>query len=341
MAVHFAPDTLSGPWGDWGVRGFFVLSGFLITHGLLAARARIEARHTTTKAEIRTFFLRRAVRLWPLYFATIAVFATLNVETSRALLPWNLTFTLNYYITRAQQWPGLHSHFWTLAVEQQFYLFWPLLFLLAPLRAGITAIALIIFLAPVFRACELDLSAVQRVASPPPAGLLLPMCADALGWGALLALILHLRPANLPRYAKFGGSVSVGLFIALFFFSQQGPPRSTAPWSHALSGTVIAIASSLLIAHCIGDSDSLLRRILRFPPATYLGLISYGIYVIHNFTHWIGPSIMLRLSGRGYFETEFAHVSYLMALSIALAALSWHALERPLLRLTRHRLSPV
>jgi peptidoglycan/LPS O-acetylase OafA/YrhL len=339
MAVHFAPSTLAGPWGDWGVRGFFVLSGFLITHGLLAARARIDANQSTIPKEIRSFFFRRAVRLWPLYFAAIAVMAALNVETSRALLPWNLTFTLNYFITITHQWPGIHSHFWTLAVEQQFYLLWPFLFLIAPLRAGITAVGLLIVLSPVLRACEITFLASRDVASSTPSGVLLPMCADALSWGALLALTLHLRPTILQRYARLGGHVALVLFIGLFFFNKLGPSHFSAPWLHALSGTIIAVASSFLVAHCVGDSDSRLRRILRFGPATYLGVISYGIYVIHNFVHWIGPSILLRVYGATYFATELARVSYLVALSIALAVLSWHSFERPLLRLSRRWLS--
>jgi len=338
LAVHFAPSSLPGPWGAWGVQCFFVLSGFLITHGLLSARARIDARQTTVRAETRAFFLRRVVRLWPLYFATVAVIAALNVETSRSLLPWNLTFTTNYFIATTGHWAGLHSHFWTLAVEQQFYLFWPFLFLLAPARATLISVGLLIVTSPLLRAWELAGLAAAGASFEAPAGVLLPMCADSLAWGALLALLVSSRSAVVGRLARWGGLFAIPLFGILYLYFRFGPDRFASPYACAFSGTVLAIASALLVAHCIGVPDSIVRRILRFAPFVYLGGISYGIYVIHNFNHWIGPSILLRLTGKPYFDSELAHVAFLVLLSVLFAALSWHFFERPVLRLGRRKI---
>lgn len=125
------------------------------------------------------------------------------------------------------------------------------------------------------------------------------------------------------------------MFTVLYLLHHFGPGSFEAPWVAALAGTALGAASFLVIAHCTSSQDSLLKRFLRLPPLAYLGMISYGIYVLHNFTHWLGPSLLRRLVGQNYSGTEAAHVLYLMALSVALAALSWHAFERPLLALGR------
>jgi peptidoglycan/LPS O-acetylase OafA/YrhL len=106
----------------------------------------------------------------------------------------------------------------------------------------------------------------------------------------------------------------------------------------AIEGVLLALASLLLIRHCTDPRDSWIKVGLRQPAFVYLGRISYGIYLYHNFAHWAGPGILGRLTGERYFTQEWMHVLYYVALTIVVSAASWHLLEKPLERL-RHRIT--
>ncbi len=329
LAVHFAPGRFGNtPWADWGVRLFFVLSGFLITDGLLRLR---EQPHPGRA--LREFFIRRALRLWPLYFAVLAVTWTLDLRDARELLPWNAAFATNIAIYRNDVWPELFSHFWTLAVEQQFYVIWPFLILFVSPRLTVGVMFFLVIASPLSRAWEFAslLPAGGKVVS-----ILLPMSADYLAWGGLLAVVRR-KKWLAARAASSALPCALAILVALGW-ARSLPQPSAAML--AVETSLFGVASVLLVAHCIGSTGSWLRTILRLPPLVYLGTISYGIYVLHNFAHWAGPSILRRLTGENYFNAEWAHVSWLVALSITAASASWHCFERPLATLGKRALEP-
>lgn len=330
MCVHFSPTLARyGDWGRWGVNYFFVLSGFLITGLLLSGRARREEGRTTAGGEVRHFFVRRCLRLWPVYFATLAVTWAANVEFARPMLPWNVSFLSNAYIIHVGSWPGVFSHLWTLAVEQQFYLVWPWLVLFAPRRwlgALFTAVVAAGFL---FRA----LAGTTGPAGDLVRWVSLPACIDFFAWGALLAL----WRARVRHWSRRAGGAGLAIALggaALLFCAYASRWGAGAPaLRDALAGLGWGLASAALIVHCLSDCDSPLRRILRLKPLVYLGSISYGTYLLHNFSHRFGPGLLRHLIGRSYFAHELPHVLYLMTLSIAVSALSWHLLESPINRI--------
>lgn len=333
LANHFAANALPGPWGHWGVWGFFVLSGFLITHGLLEARERIAARRSSPGRELGRFFLRRALRLWPLYYLVVAGATLCRIKPDFDMLSWNLLFGSNYYVVDQAGWPGLFSHFWSLSVEQQFYLFWPFVVLFAPTRCVAASMMAIMFAAPAFRAAEFAMLMQQgRHLTTPPA-VLLPMCADALALGGLLAWTRRVSPTRLQSLAPSAGTISLLLLGGLAVLDRMGWGRFSGPWSTGLEGTLLAIASALLLLHCVDGPDSKLRRFLRLRPLVYIGTISYGVYILHNFMHRLAPGLLRRVYGQNYFDSELAHVTYMVALSLLVAALSWHLFEKPIQRL--------
>src|SRR6185369_2493019 len=106
-------DGLPFPWishgidtGHVGVRLFFVLSGFLITGILLDCRRRAEERGDRRSVLIRRFYARRFLRIYPLYYAVLAVLLVFGVATARQLWPWLVTYTANIYISLQRQWIG-------------------------------------------------------------------------------------------------------------------------------------------------------------------------------------------------------------------------------------------
>ncbi|RUX02716.1 acyltransferase, partial [Mesorhizobium sp. M2A.F.Ca.ET.037.01.1.1] len=135
---HFLAPGGSSFVGHLGVRLFFVLSGFLITRLLLDAR---DTSAFASGPALRSFYARRMLRIFPPYFAVLAL-AWFASEQSRPSLAWHALYLSNFWYARQNDWtPWLLCHFWSLSIEEQFYLAWPLIVLLAP-RRRIEAIAI-------------------------------------------------------------------------------------------------------------------------------------------------------------------------------------------------------
>jgi|SRR5262249_32105957 len=125
LLQHWLPPSnilqrLNVPLAD-GVYLFFVLSGFLITRILLDCRDHADARESTRGRVLVRFYIRRALRLMPLYFLVVIVTASLSVTGARDALPWHLVYGSNVYYFVRGGFNGPTSHFWTLSVEEQFY----------------------------------------------------------------------------------------------------------------------------------------------------------------------------------------------------------------------------
>ncbi|RUU12827.1 acyltransferase, partial [Mesorhizobium sp. M7A.T.Ca.TU.009.01.3.2] len=128
---HFFAE---GPsfWGHIGVRLFFVLSGFLITRLLLEARSATEFE---TGPALRSFYIRRMLRIFPPYFAVLGFVWLVDLDQSRGSLVWHALYLSNFWYALHNNWnPWVLGHFWSLSIEEQFYLAWPLVVLLAPRR---------------------------------------------------------------------------------------------------------------------------------------------------------------------------------------------------------------
>jgi peptidoglycan/LPS O-acetylase OafA/YrhL len=318
------------------VQFFFVLSGFLITHLLLAARSRVDSGGSTFALESRRFFFRRSLRLWPVYYAVIIGACLLHIPYARDTFWWHATFLTNHYIGQTGIWPQLLSHFWTLAVEQQFYLVWPWLLLGLPRKLLPWLMGGLVIMGPLMRAQGVSFGLAPEIA----ANLYLPACVDYFAFGAFIALWRGRTGATsepLGRRAIQVAAVGIVALVTIFHLKTgQASPR----WRDAWSGTVGAITFGAVVVHCLADGDSWLRRFLRWRVFVYLGTISYGIYIYHNFAHWLGPRILRRLWGQAYFTVETAHVLYLIALSLIMAAVSWHVLEQPINRFRTRKTAP-
>src|SRR5690606_409004 len=169
------------PLGDLGVRLFFVLSGFLITGILLTARANVAQSRLSLGAVVGHFYARRFLRLAPLYFVFLALMFLVIPEV-RTHAPWFLGYAQNVHFAVEDEFT-VAPHLWTLAVEEQFYLFWPLVVLLVPAKRLLPVVAAIA-----------ALGVVSRLAAPLfglthfQASMLTPSHFDSLGLGALLAV---------------------------------------------------------------------------------------------------------------------------------------------------------
>lgn len=318
---HYLPDQTHdlGISGGYGVWTFFAISGFLITNILLNYKAAIENSRTTLPRALRVFYARRSLRIFPVYYLLLLILLASGLVAWRGEFFWHLTYTTNFWAVKYKTW-GYAGHFWSLAVEEQFYLMWPLLVLLAPRSSLIWLIGAGIVGALIFRlwAISLDLRIVAYT---------MPMANfDTLGAGALLAW-LHNRGSErtLAALRRHGGWVL--LLVPWMSF-----------WPHALGSVldpaVIGFIAMYLIERCIAGFDGIVGRLFALKPIIYLGRISYGLYLYHGVICWYLPKAWFASIGEPYGPYVAALVW--TAATIAVAALSWHFFEAPINGLKRN-----
>ena len=184
ILAHFAPRATERlPLGELGVRLFFVLSGFLITGILLDCRGLIE-QGAQPAAVIGRFYARRLLRIAPAYYGLLAIMWLAAYPELRDSLPWHLAYLSNIHFAMLGEWRGATSLLWSLAVEEQFYLLWPIIVLFQPARRMKVTLAAVIAIGPLFRVIGF------WNGWSPVTILVLPFgAADSLALGALLASV--------------------------------------------------------------------------------------------------------------------------------------------------------
>ncbi|MGC4032150.1 MAG: acyltransferase [Tepidisphaeraceae bacterium] len=266
--------------GGWaGVDLFFVLSGFLITRILLAGRG--------TPGAMCVFYLRRALCIFPLYYALLAVLTIGLLIAGRGRLfgdePFNLAalwlYVSNFNVAAhgfgSAIFRGVQfSHLWTLAIEEQFYLVWPLLILFTPRRWLLPVCVAVIVASPAVRALRLHAGANYE------AVYVSTDCRiDSLAWGALVAVLAAmLTPNALRRFGLFLSSIGIAAMLAVITVS-----RSPSEYGYAMQTagyTALAMAFAGWIACLAGHEQSRPSRLTR-PWLMAVGRYSYGAYLFH------------------------------------------------------------
>jgi peptidoglycan/LPS O-acetylase OafA/YrhL len=314
IAYHLAHKALPG--GYLGVDIFFVLSGYLIT-------AIIWREQLAGRFSLATFYSRRVRRIMPALLLVLLVTAGVSalvllpldlVGMARSLLP-ALGFVANFYFWRdtdyfsrqADEKPLLHI--WSLGVEEQFYLLFPLLLMLLARRAD-RAVAIIGAVAMISLAG--NVMALQGGAGL-PAFYLLPTRAWDLGTGALLAVVpVAIRSPRWAAAAGGGGAALVALSLAT---GRNLFPPSLPDALAVVAGTALLIAAGTQPANPASRALS-----LRGP--VFVGLISYSLYL----WHWPLLVILKYCLVRGLNGVEVVAALLVMALC---ATLSWRYVERP------------
>ena len=328
MWAHWIdPRFPSGlPLGSAGVQLFFVLSGFLITGILL--RAREGAAEAGERGHVlKGFFARRFLRIFPLYYAVIMIGVLAGAPMFRETAGWSVTYTLNFKIFMEQDWLSPLAHFWSLAVEEQFYLFWPWLMVFVPRRWLVRVIVGMMGVAWASR--------VVAAVVWPEVGYVdvLPWVnLDALGGGALLA---YLGPATAKgrRLTRWCGWVGVPAFLVLAGLIATWRGGDDGDWGMLadLRHAAMIVAFIWLIGAAARGFGGVAGRVLENPVLISLGTVSYGLYVLHNFA----PHA-LNAASRWY-TGEAMGIQYRVPLSlvltIAVAYASWYGFEKPINRL--------
>jgi len=329
LVNHYVPEDLWFqflPWGSLGVQLFFVLSGFLITGILLDMRPGGEP--APLRHALSIFYMRRFLRIFPPYYALLFVYMIAKVSFPHGAA-WACPLYLFNFLALFFQEPFPYlDHLWTLCIEEQFYLVWPLVVLAVPRRWLIPLAALLAVSAPVFRLIlevqDLPYTAIRN----------LPLSQfDALAGGALLAMARWNKnsSAGLAVWKKWRFMFAVGGL--LFYLASLKWP--IAPAQQMLAATGSAVFMAALVDWAAHGGNGIARTILSFQPLVYLGKISYGLYLyqfvslflLYKLQHLIGhPRLMNHWAGFALCWT---------ATTLLISMASWHLFERPVLKLKR------
>ena len=342
LAFHFAVYFLeiNGPLknlralfipGWTGVDLFFILSGCLITGILLDEKG--------TSGYFRRFYIRRGLRIFPVYYLMLLIAFT--VGRTWLLPPEGVAPVATLaYLTNFSNWLALPQtevpalvHFWSLAVEEQFYLCWPLAVFWLDRKWLLRLLGCVIVIAPLVRffilASPGDFEAMKRLASA-----LTPARADGLAYGALVAIVLRdpVVCARLMRHSVASIAAVGGVLLVWFGLKSRFHLESAATLAALYS--MLGIGYGLIVLQAVrrtGESDAM-QRVLRMRVLRQAGRYSYGAYVFHLPVLAMTEGLFLKLSPE---LRELAVIPWFLgtfAITFGLAWLSWRFIESPILK---------
>lgn len=311
-AMSNGPQVLER--GFLGVDFFFVLSGFLITTLLLREAAR-EGRFS-----LRAFYWRRFLRIVPVYFLLVTgvsiLFVLVKGQTQYAeMVPFYYLFLANFLIGAI---PFL-TPMWSLAVEEQYYLVWPLLLRRLPDRAVLPVLGLLI---------AANVAGIMGAFAPlglrafdiGPLHIALPNATYApILLGSALAVVLH-DPRGFARLnALFGARGAAPVLFALLLILCEVLPADL----RGLPNLAIHLVMTAMLAALVLREDNGLAPVLRLRPIARTGEVSYGIYLYHSIGLWMANALLPHL-GLG---TPWAVQLVYPLISILIAEISFRTLE--------------
>lgn len=345
VSHYLGPYWRSATIGWTGVNLFFVLSGFLITGILLDSKAKPHY--------FRNFYARRTLRIFPLYYLALVLiflvaprFPSLNTEDFREVArnqAWLWTYTMNFYVGLKTELGTVDPfssgwvqtlHFWSLCVEEQFYLLWPAVVLLCS-RRGLMLVTAVCFIGAWCLRAYFVFQAENVTASY----FLMPCRMDDLATGAFIATALR-SPDGLRKLRTFAPGLTVlSLWVLLGgwmylgdFFQLDGSVQVLCYSAFAL------LYGCLLIFALAAGPSNIFVRLLNLRVLRSYGKYSYAIYMVH----WgLSGLLFSRIAPLETLERQLgsqnaalgARVVIVAVVSYGIAFLSWHLFERHFLKL--------
>jgi peptidoglycan/LPS O-acetylase OafA/YrhL len=322
--------------GTVGVDLFLVVSGFLIT-GIL-----YDTKHG--KGYFQNFYARRVLRIFPLYYFALLLFLIVlprllpdhsSLQMLRRDATWYWTYLVNVKIAR-DGWPafGALGHFWSLALQEQFYLVWPLI-ILALNRRQLQVVCILCIAGAL--ALRVFLSAHGNSAA---AFVLTTARLDDIAIGAYIAIAAR-GPGglqSLTRLAKLSAPL-LGVALAITFVARKGFAGEDVVVL-TMGRTLVALffGAVLVLALTSARHSTIVRasesKILRF-----FGKYSYGMYIFHHpmlfFKVGIIPLTIVPMVYGSQLPRQLVYIVIATAVSVALGIASWHLVEKPFLNLNK------
>jgi peptidoglycan/LPS O-acetylase OafA/YrhL len=301
----------------FGVDIFFIISGFLITYILL------KEKEMTGKIDFKRFYIRRTLRIWPLYFLLIAL-APMLVSWFHEKSPnylANIFFVGNFAIIKTKLWEFPFAHFWSICVEEHFYLIWPFVVAFVPIKrlpaAIIASIAISIFyraFVVIFQGGDwftLYLNSISRI--------------DVILVGAILAYVHFKRPIKLSFSVGF--RLVIYSIFTLIFVTEPGQE-----WSGLYNACVRKYFYSAMALFMIANYLFNVNPIFNFKKPNflhYLGRISYGIYMYGNIVLFI---VIHKLFLEKNYSNHYIFTIVTLVFTIIVSIISYELFEKWILR---------
>jgi peptidoglycan/LPS O-acetylase OafA/YrhL len=305
------------PWGTMGVDFFFVLSGFLITGILLREKENQIVSKKTNRFLLQQFYIRRTLRLFPLYYLTLLIVFLFNRHAIGNSIWWQVCYLSNFYVIKINEFPGIISHFWSLSVEEHFYILWAPIVLFVPVK----------FLKNIF--ISIIAASVLCKAAMLLAGENYYMlhvfsfnCFDALAVGGLLAFLKNENSVLLNIFLKRKIYVLVAVII---FGILIWANKSLESYNMIFSRLIFSIFSAWIIGNAAANNfkNIFLVKILENKFLVFTGTISYGLYLFHNFS----PGFCMGLK---YPTNELLRFLIYFGVTFIIATVAWFLVEKPI-----------
>jgi len=327
-------------YGAYGVDLFFVLSGFLITGILYDSR--------TNKHYFRNFYMRRVLRIFPLYYAILIVLFLLlplipalhssRLDMLRDNQAWAWLYGVNIYNGLQGNYALSYiNHFWSLAVEEHFYFIWPIVvWLLAKRPKMLMSVSLVIG----FCALTARMVATYMNVSPVTIFVLTPFRLDGLCLGGFLAIIAR-QPGGLSKLKGWIAPTTAiaGAFLVVTFVIHLFTNMGDEILHPMRTSLFLVLLAMLLLRALTAPSHVPVSRFFRSAPMIFLGKYSYGLYVFHHFIAYYFIIHRTEFPLANLMGSHFAAVAvqalFGMAASVAIAVLSYEIFEKRFLSLKR------
>jgi len=337
MITHFVSTRFTDglPFG-FGVLFFFVLSSFLITRILLTAKGSNEERGTNNLFSLKQFYIRRFLRIFPIYYLLITVLYVINWNPCREIIVSLLTYTTNLKIASGFDAANF-NHLWSLAVEEQFYIFFPFIVFFINTKYLLRVFIAITCIGLLGR----TLLYLHNSTYIPYSNFNTISCLDSLGLGSILAYLsiykIEMLTRIMRRKAFLIGSAVLFLVVTLVTYSPYEGDARYNFGSMVWMRFCFNIVSFFLLGYSVAVSyRGLFGKILENKIVVYLGRISYGMYLYHLFVpHFL--RIVLHHFGKeipGGWDNVMGIV-YMLA-TVAIASVSWFVIEKPINELKKY-----
>jgi peptidoglycan/LPS O-acetylase OafA/YrhL len=304
---------------------FLVMTGFLITGSLLRERDRRDARGGPWRgAALMTYQIRRGLRILAPYYAALALAFVVGAPDVRQAPGWYVLHLSNIHMAFLGEWPAGTNHFWSLSMQQQFYLIWPFVIWFFPRKWLLPAMLAFAAAGPVSRFFHDALTSWCAW----PQVLSWTAC-DYFGIGGLCALAVHRGMSLESPGLRWISIAAFAGYIAMFGAHAIG-------WHtfglRSFQQTLLSIALCGLIAGVIVGFSGPAGRWLENPGLQRIGRLSYGIYLFHNLAPLVAGKLFWFLWGESFQSEAWAvvRVALFAAVTWGLALASWRWIEQPL-----------
>jgi peptidoglycan/LPS O-acetylase OafA/YrhL len=308
------------PNGPIGVTLFFVLSGYLISNILMGQQAA-----GTFLPSFKNFVIRRALRIFPIYFLVLLGLLVgkkigIQVVTDFYEHPFYYwTYVYNHWLERTQNWSDMLSPYWSLSVEEQFYIVWPFFMMLIPsgkrLLGFLWSVVVLGIIARYILVYKLDGIGVYMIT-----------CVDTFAWGALLAY--YLRNGRSAELGIWIGRLWIPVLILWIILCVMHTDADLVKQLFFRSLTSMVSVALLFQAM----QEGILARIFSWTPLRKLGQMSYGVYLYHMLV----PDLVYQLASRLHIPLpeDPYHVIGILGLFL-IAVISYRWIEKPIQKLKR------